>query len=179
MVLAHSILLVASFLASGILFTHKRILTLIAAAGVIFEGSFLFLTLLDRTILASGNSFVVYLIGSCLFAGAGILAIRNWKWPYARPGSGVRDIAVLLTLIFPLLAAFLVFQYNGYQQEAWVAHGFFNGDTATFTALVHRSLFTDGLVTTNPFAATDYLEYPTLLHAAVATMLEDIGIGLD
>jgi hypothetical protein len=74
-------------------------------------------------------------------------------------------------------SAWLIQSKNGFMATDWVAHSFYNGDTATFVALVQRSLTTTGLVEANPFAGNGPLEYPTLLHAGVADMLVSLGLG--
>lgn len=165
-------------MASGVLFSHQRVLTYLAAAGVLWEGQRLLLTLLDRTVLEGVETRVVFDMGAVVLLVIWLLFYRRWSFPYrSGAGSGRRDLAVLAVLFVVLTAAWLVVNANGFVDGAWVTHGFYNGDTATFIALVQRSLLTNGLVDTNPFAGGGALEYPTLLHAGVASVLTAVGIS--
>ncbi len=167
----------ASFVASGVLFKHQRVLTYLAAAGTLFEGQWLLLTLLDRTVLIGMETKVVFDMGAVLLLVIWLLFYRRLSFPYmSGGGSGRRDLAVLPVLAVVLVAAGMVINTNGFINGAWVTHGFYNGDTTTFIALVQRSLLIDGLVDTNPFAGGGALEYPTLLHAGVASVLMAVGI---
>lgn len=168
----------ASLVASGVLFAHQRALTYLAAAGVLWEGQWLLLTLLDRTVLEGVETRVVFDSGALILLAIWLLFYRRWSFPYiSGAGSGRRDLAVLAVLFVVLTAAWLVINANGFLDGAWVTHGFYNGDTTTFIALVQRSLLTAGLVDTNPFAGGGALEYPTLLHAGVASVLTAVGIS--
>jgi len=168
----------ASLLASGVLFRHQRVLTYLAAAGVLFEGQWLLLTLLDRTVLIGMETKVVFDMGAVVLLVVWLLFYQRLSFPYmSGGGSGRRDLAVLAVLAVVLVGAWLVIDANGFINGAWVTHGFYNGDTTTFIALVQRSLLTDGLVDTNPFAGGGALEYPILLHAGVASVLTAVGIS--
>ena len=168
----------ASLVASGVLFSHQRVLTYLAAAGTLFEGQWLLLTLLDRTVLIGTETKVVFDTGAVLLLVVWLLFYRRLSFPYmSGGGSGRRDLAALPVLAVVLVAAGMVINANGFINGAWVTHGFYNGDTTTFIALVQRSLLTDGLVNTNPFAGGGALEYPTLLHAGVASVLTAVGIS--
>ncbi len=166
MILITTLLILGSFIASGVLFEHKRMFTFIAAAGVLWEGQWLLLTVLDRMFLREVSSQSVFMIGSILLLSAWLFFLKKFKFP--RINSYVSDLSVLLVLGVVLVAGWLVVGVNGWQNDSWVMHGFYNGDTTTFVALVQRSLLTDGLVEMNPFAGGGVLEYPTLLHAGVA-----------
>src|SRR3989344_3304333 len=168
MILAVLFLLISSLLASGIVFKHQRWLSYLAAAGVLFEGEWLLLTLVDRLSVTASSSRIVFFIGSCVLLLAAGLFYRRWTLPVF---SFRREVPVLIVLALVLAAAVLIANFNGYQNGDWVTHGFYNGDTATFISLVQRSLLTDELVRTNPFAGGGELEYPTLVHAGVATAL--------
>lgn len=178
MVATGVILGLASILASGILFSHKRILTLLAAAGALFESGWLLLTLIHRVVWPRSPE-AVFLIGSLLFLGLLWPGRRQWRWPYRALGSGWRDVVVIITLIPVLASALIIGRANGFVGEDWVGHGFYNGDTATFIALVQRSLESDGLVNTNPFAGNGPLEYPTLVHAGLAEIVGMLGTRND
>lgn len=169
-------LAISSLLASGILFKHARILTLLAATATLWQAQWLFLTLIDRGLLNGQATQEVYLFGSFLLLTPWLFKLKKWYWPYSTPGSGKKDIAVLITLLIVLSAAWLIQQQNGFQNNDWITHGFYNGDTMTMLSLVQRSMLTDTLVTENPFAANEYLEYPTLLHGGIATLLKGLNI---
>jgi len=177
MVVAIVTLVIASVLGSGVLFRHQRVLTLIAAAGAMWQGQWLLLTLLDRMWLRSIDTNMVYWIGATVLLLPWLGLIKKWSWPYKKPGSGRRDFVVLIILIGVLGASYLVQSRNGFIDGEWVAHGFYNGDTMTMISLTQRSMLTDGLVRENPFAGGGYLEYPTLWHAGIAALI--VGVGLD
>lgn len=178
MVGAMVILGLASILASGILFSHMRMLTLLAAAGALFEGGWLLLTLVHRVVWPARQE-AVFLAGSLLFLGLLWLGRRQWRWPYRAAGSGWRDVVVIAVLVPVLASAWLIGRANGFVGADWVAHGFYNGDTATFIALLQRSLVSDGLVSANPFAGNGPLEYPTLVHAGLAEIVGIFGTRHD
>jgi|GEM_PF-2078098 len=178
MITAITILALGSVLASGILFKHQRLLTLIAATGTLWSGQWLLLTLIDRTIVSGNTNASLYLIGSLALTLPWLFMWKQWSWPYSTTvGSGKKDFVVIIVLLGVLLAAWLVQSRNGFTNGEWVTHGFYNGDTMTMMALVERSMLSDNLVTQNPFAGNGYLEYPTLWHAGLATLL--IGIGIE
>ncbi|MFH1353905.1 MAG: hypothetical protein ABIH36_01330 [bacterium] len=180
MILSIALLGLASLIASGVLFRHQRVLTYLAAAGALFEGQWLLLTLLDRTVLLSVSSARVYVLGAFLLLVIWIFFRQGWSWPYfSGTGSGRRDVVAMVVLLVVLPGAWLVLSHNGWQGDQWITHGFYNGDTATFISLVQRSLTTDSLVDTNPFAGGGALEYPTLLHAGVAGLLGSLGLELN
>jgi len=170
---------IGSLLAAGVLFKHERLLTLLAAAGAIWEAQWLLLTLIDRGWLGGQATAHVYLLGSLVLLVPWLFRWKEWSWPYQRPGSGRKDIVVLLVIILVVLAAWLVQSNNGLSGARWVSHGFYNGDTMTLMALVERSFLTEGLVAQNPFAGGDYLEYPTLWHGGLATLLKGLDLVED
>lgn len=171
---------IGSIMASGIMFRHQRLLTLIAAAGAFWSGQWLLLTLVDRVILTGNESTLVYLVGSFVLTIPWVFKLKAWSWPYRTTiGSGEKDFVVLVVLLGVLLAAWLVQSRNGFENAEWVTHGFYNGDTMTMMTLVEKSMLTDGLVKQNPFAANGYLEYPALWHAGMATFLKSLGVHND
>lgn len=175
-----SIILVlgAALLASGILFKHQRALTLLATAGIIFEAQWLALTYIDRVLLVSVSSSLVFLIGSIVMLVGWGIYYQRWTWPYMNGwGSSRRDLIVILTLVPVVAAVLLVQSVNGFDGNDFVMHGFYNGDTVTLGSLVERSRLVEGLPAVNPFAADVPLEYSTLLHAGIATMLAMLGVG--
>ncbi|MEX0650082.1 MAG: hypothetical protein WD200_03710 [Candidatus Andersenbacteria bacterium] len=178
MLIAIVLLGVASLLASGVLFTHRRALTYLGVAGALWQTGWLTLTLLDRTILQSISTPTVFVAGSAVLLVAFGSFYKRWHLPYGNGvGSGKRDAWVLLPLGLVIAGAVLIAQHNGFKDNKWITHGFYNGDTATLMALTQRSFSTAGLVNENPFAANGYLEYPTLLHAGLATFLDAVHVG--
>ncbi len=179
MVFTILILVLAALLFSGVLFRHTRMLTYLAVAGLLFEGMWLAITLVSRVFVPSMEVDTVFLVGGILLAGLSIVFVKKWAWPYSTARSGRRDLVILPVLLLVLGAAWLVVNENGFVGHAWVTHGFYNGDTATLLSLTQRSFLTDGLVSENPFAGNGSLEYPTLLHAGLATFLNEAGVGMD
>lgn len=172
------LLAAASFLASGILFQHQRLLTFLGLAGIIFEMQWLLLTLLDRTLLRSTVTEIVFLIGSGLLFVIWLYFRKLWHMPCLHTtGSGRKDMWILPMLVAVLISSFFISRANGFNELTWISHGFYNGDTATFAALTQRSFFTSDLLDKNPFAGNGSLEYPTLLHAGIATFLWALGVG--
>lgn len=87
------------------------------------------------------------------------------------------EFSIVVVLCVALAGSWIISQYNGVQPDgSWMMHGFYNGDVMTMSSLVERSLNTQSLVTENPLAANGYLEYPTVLHGALASLLEAFGI---
>lgn len=176
------ILMVAGFLVSGSLWRQRRVLTLVACAGVLVEAAWLMLTLLARTVFVGSDSGTVYLIGSLILLGlaGGLSWAKGWHRPYKMPGSGVRDLMVGLVLLPVLGASWFMWQYNGLQADgSLVWHGFFNGDTVTLLTLVKRAGVESGLTFGNPFSGLGALEYPTLLHAGWLEFWQQIGFDGD
>lgn len=170
---------VGALLASGSLFRHKRVLTFLATAGALAELHWLFLTLLHRTLAPYASAPIFFSTGLAIILIIWATQYKRWTFPYwSSSGSGRRDIVVLAVLVPVLAAAWLILGANSFQPDhSWTTHGFYNGDTATFAALVERSMYAVGLVHTNPFAGNGALEYPTLLHAALATLLTLLGLS--
>lgn len=167
---------ISSLLASGILFKHQRVLTFLAAAGVAGEGQWLLLTLLTRTVFQHSSANGVFLAGSIILLLVWAVFYKQWKFPYfSSVDSGRRDAVIIVVLLVTLASAWLIMKHNGFVDNAWVTHGFYNGDTATFVSLVERSGQINQLVAENPFAGNGPLEYPTLLHAGVAQVLENLN----
>lgn len=171
---------VASLIASGVLFKHRTGLTYLAAAGILCEVQWLFLTLLDRGVLsffydAPQNGFrqadtdIIFLIGAIIILVEWAIVWRvrkartprlEWHWR--------NEIAIVVLLLIVLGASKMIFSYNSFHEtSSFVTHGFFNGDTATLVALTQRALLMGGLVQENPFAGNGELEYPTLLHSGL------------
>lgn len=167
------LLVLASALASGYFFAHQRLLTYIATIGVLTEGVWLFLTWVSRSV----EDTRVYWVGAGVFFIWSLFLVRRWRTSAQMWKNPAKDVAVLVVMGITLVAAWSIVRLNGFQADgSWLTHGFYNGDTTTFVSLVQRSLTTDGLVHQNPFAGNGELEYPTLLHAAVANFVSALGI---
>lgn len=171
--------LASALIGSGVLFYHKRVLTYIAVAGALFEAEMLLSTLLHRTVFHSTSGPTFYLIAGIVFLTVWGSLYSYWKSPYTEPGSGKRDAYVVAALLIVLTIAYPIVSKNGYLGEDFILHGFYNGDVVTFASLVQKSFDTSGLVQANPFSANGALEYPTLLHGAVADFFSLLGIGKD
>lgn len=166
--------------ASGMILKHTRLLTWLGSAGVLFEGMWLGLTWLDREVFVQVSTERVFLWSSLLLLGVCLLGIRRFRLPYQiSVNSGKRDTVVIVVLVLVAAASLLIFRFNHFVGLTWVTHGFFNGDTMTLATLVNRSMLTDRLVHENPWAANGQLEYPTLLHAGLATFFAGISLGDD
>src|SRR3990167_9901742 len=179
MIPAMVVLTISSLLMAGILFRQQRLLTFIACAGTFWEAQWLVLTLINRTVWPNGNTELIFLAGALIGLVPWLIGIKEWSWPYRSPGSGRSDLAVLVLLIGVISAAWLVQLRNGFHNSEWVMHGFYNGDTMIMITLVQRSMLDKGLVSENPFSANEYLEYPSLWHGGLATLLNAFGINMD
>jgi hypothetical protein len=173
------VFLAAATLASGILWRHERLTTYLAAMATLFEIFWLLATLLQRTVLITMPRQSVLLILSVVTLTFWIALYRYYKAPHFSGGSGYKDLPIIIIILLALASAWGITQANGFVNQDWVTHGFFNGDTVTFAALVQRSLTTPTLVTENPFAGNGSLEYPTLVHASFANLLSEARSGLD
>lgn len=150
------LLVFVSLLGSGIAFRHRGILTYLATTGVLWEAQWLLLTLL-------GHHYVI----------GGILLLLAWLTQYKKftfPRVSSTDVPIAIVTGIVLTAAGLIFQFNSFGPGEWVMHGFFNGDTATLIAITEKAKLTHGLVSENPFAGNGPLEYPSLLHAGLASL---------
>lgn len=170
--------LLVGLIASGILFAHQRLLTLLATGGVLAEGFWLVATFVQRTFLSSQNMNTVYIGCLAVIALTFLFFLPRFKFPYSSfVGSGRRDLYVLVPMALLLASAFIITRVNGFKHDyVYVMHGFYNGDTVTFASLVQRSLQTPGLVSQNPFSGNGPLEYPTLLHGAVAGLFQSMDV---
>jgi len=173
------LLAISAILASGVLFSHQRSLTFLAAAGALFEAKWLLLTLIDRLILPNVSSQSVFLVGAVITLIIWLTQIKKWHLPYNTIGSGRRDIPVIILTVIVALGALLIMNANSFTGLELTLHGFFNGDTTTFITLTQRSQATNTLLSANPFAGGGALEYPTLLHAGFATAWQFTNQGLN
>ncbi len=171
--------LASALIGSGILFHHKRLLTYIALAGILFEAELLVTTFLHRTVLSTIDGYTFFLVAGVIYTTLWLSFYKKWKSPYTVPGSGLRDAYVGVALIIVLAAAYPIISRNGFQGEDFVMRGFYNGDVVTFASLVQKSFDTVLLVQNNPFSGNGTLEYPTLLHGTVADFFTLLGIGKD
>ena len=159
---------VSALFGSGVLFWHKRVLTYLAFAGVLFEMEFIATSFIRRTFIHGVSGSLVFLIAGIMWVTLWAALYKYWKSPYKIPGSGKRDGFAGIALIAILALAYPVISSNGYRGTDFIMHGFYNGDTVTFASLVNKSFSTIGEVTQNPFSANGSLEYPTVLHGAFA-----------
>ncbi|MEO6077333.1 MAG: hypothetical protein ABIP54_00925, partial [Candidatus Andersenbacteria bacterium] len=168
---------VSALLGSGILFWHKRVLTYLAFAGVLFEAEMLLSAFIRRSFIHNISGPTFYLIAGIIFLALFASLYKHWKSPYKIPGSGKRDGFVAIALIIVLAIAYPIISSNGYHGDNFIMHGFYNGDVVTLASLVNKSLVTNQLVAQNPFSGNGSLEYPTLLHGAFADFFSLTGIG--
>ncbi len=173
------LLAISALIGSGILFQHKRALTYLALAGVLFEMEMIVSTCIRRFWVHTIEEHTFYLIAGILWLTIFIALYKRWKSPYMTPGSGKRDGFVGIALIIVIALAYPILSSNGYHGENFILHGFYNGDTVTFASLVNKSFTTLGVVQENPFSANGPLEYPTLLHGAFADFFSLTDIGSD
>ena len=149
----------------------------VAAIGVLWEVGWMVLSMIDRLVLPGMGREYVYLIGSIILFGMVIGSKRTWNLPRRIKENWKKEAVVVAVTATVLLGAMPVLYRNGWQDGAWVAHGYYNGDTATFQALVQGSLTTPGLFQRNPFAASEELEYPTFIHGSIATFIQALGLS--
>jgi len=174
-----ALFIASALLGSGIVFHHKRMLTYIAFAGILLEAQLLLASYIHRTTLSSFENSSFFLLAGIAYLTLWLSMYKQWKSPYATPGSGIRDGFVAIALVLVAGFAYPVLHANGYAGENFVLHGFYNGDVATFASLIQKSFDTASLVAENPFSGNGYLEYPTLLHGAFADFFTMMGIGKD
>lgn len=170
---------ISALLGSGILFSHRRALTYIAASGVLFESELLLTDFIRRMYAHTISGQTLYLVAGIIFVAVFASLYKYWKSPYTISGSGKRDLYIIGSLLIILAIAYPIINSNGYQQDTFVLHGFYNGDTVTFASLINKSFITRDFVSQNPFAANGPLEYPTLLHGTFADFFSLTGIGVD
>lgn len=170
---------IAALFGSGVLFAHKRILTYIALAGVLFETQLLATSFIARTYLQTQHRSTVFLVAGIIFFTLWVSLYRQWTSPYKTPESGKRDAFVGIVLLIVIGGAYPIIKANGFNGEDFVLHGFYNGDVVTFASLIQKSFDTTGLVSQNPFSGNGNLEYPTVLHGTFADFFMLLGIGKD
>ncbi|MDP3685670.1 MAG: hypothetical protein Q8R32_02460 [bacterium] len=156
-----------------------------AGASVVFStGVLLFGALLRAAIPAFGElPFLFCVTAVSLFLG-GQSAFILWRTKLPRILCGVtRGEFLFVAACIPILLSIIaVNARNGSVQlpdgrEEFHARGFVNGDTMTLFALTNSQLTTHNsqLRRENPFAGNGPLEYPTLLHRALADLLTATG----
>lgn len=170
---------VSSLFGSGVLFAHKRLLTYVGLAGVLFEAELMATSFIARTYLQTQDRATIFLIAGIIFVSLSASFYKQWTSPYKNPGSGKRDAFVGIVVLLVIAGAYPIVKSNGFIGEDFVLHGFYNGDVVTFASLVQKSFDTSGLVSQNPFSGNGYLEYPTLLHGSFADFFTLLGIGKD
>ncbi len=171
-------LLLSGLLWSGILFSHRRLLTYIATAGLLAQAWWILLTVLTHSSWFSFAMPVFLYIGGCFLPLViGVFFWKHWHFPTILGGKSIADFFVLVALILVGGFSYGISLYNGPQADhSWVMHGFYNGDTATFVSLVQKALIGSS---TNPFGVDVPLEYPTLLHQSFGSLFSYLSLGLD
>lgn len=168
---------ISALFGSGVLFAHKRSLTYIGLAGVLFELQLMATSFIARFYAPDYDRNTLFLVAGIVCTAFWVSQYKKWTSPYKTPGSGVRDAFVGLVLLIVITGAYPIVKSNGFVGENFVLHGFYNGDVVTFASLIQKSFDTTVLVSQNPFAGNGYLEYPTLLHGTFADFFTLIGIG--
>lgn len=166
------LLLVSSALLAGAIFRHERILTYLAAMGILAELQILLLGFLHRYLAPYVLPTPFFLSGAVV-----IMLLSITQWPrfsfrhLLHQKNWLADGIIIIVILIVLSAISLINASNYQQGTVWVTHGFLNGDTLTLVSLIQRSRATVGLLTANPLAANGHLEYPTVLHGAIADIL--------
>lgn len=173
MVVALVLMGIAGLLVAMRVGSMQRVTVWLATGGGLLWAQWLLASLLSRTIITAVLPAVVFVsVGSAVLLLSGI----GW-WRGGRPLPlfvWQREWPVIVVTLIVMLGAAPILIANQWHTNTWTMHGFYNGDTATFIALVERSLREAGLVATNPFADNGFLEYPTLIHAGVADLLRGV-----
>lgn len=133
------------------------------------------------SVVVAHAAFLPSLAGISL--GLGVVAtgvLWRTRWPRVIHGVTRGDLAVLIGVMPVLLSTLWVATSNGYVsgpdgREEFHARGFVNGDTMTLFALTNASGGRDAPLRANPFAGNGPLEYPTLLHGALARLMNATG----
>lgn len=169
--------------AAALLLVPEMSMLLWLGASVVAGTAILLLhALLRAAIPAFGAaSFLAYLLGTSALLGA-LMALILWRtrWPRT-PCLWSRGDLIFVIALLPVLASTLaVSGANGYQlgpdgQERFLARGFVSGDTMTLLALTNaagsrQEAGGSRLLRENPFTGNGPLEYPTLLHRALADL---------
>lgn len=173
-----SSLAVSAVLLSLTVFRHQRVTTALATFAAILELEWMaliwLLLKLDQRpsgLLAAGTALAVGILSA--------VAFMKFRQRPALHGFGPRDAVVLLTLIPILLGAHVIAKHNGLLGTDFVMHGFYNGDVVTFASLTQQAIVNPAETLSNPFAAGESLEYPTLLHQSLAAAIQSFNLGLD
>jgi hypothetical protein len=136
------LLVVSALFGSGVLFWHKRVLTYLAFAGVLFEAEILLSAFIRRSFIHTISGPTFYLVAGIIFLALFASLYKYWKSPYKVPGSGKRDGFIAIALVVVLAIAYPIISSNGYHGDNFILHGFYNGDTVTFASLVNKSFTT-------------------------------------
>lgn len=176
MVTALVMLAAGALIGSGVLIKHERWITWLALAGVLWEGQWLLISWTHRALLPDVSKEISFLAGALALLVFWGVKMRQWQRPRGAKGEGWhRELPVVSVTLVVLAAAVLIAGYNNWNGGTWTVHGFYNGDTATLISLTQASLETNRLVALNPFAAGTGLEYPAVVHGALADFIAAIG----
>lgn len=189
------ILLGAGAALALLLLPEMSVLLWVGTSSVFGIAALLLGTLLRAAVPMLGElPFLVFLLGLSIFLG-GASAFLLWRTKLPRVLYGITRgeflfVAACIPVLFSIIA---VNARNGYARlpdgsphsaeasrgrEAFHARGFVNGDTMTLFALTQAAgdrRQAAGLLRANPFAGNGPLEYPTLLHRALADLLTATG----
>ncbi|MAF80530.1 hypothetical protein CL628_00800 [bacterium] len=161
---------------SGILLTHRRLVTFLATGLTMAGGWWLLLSLLARTLGTGTAQPTIMLVASVILLVVWGVQWRSFKAPgWHTPLNLNEELVPLVATALVLLGAVPVLLFNGWQGDQFVMHGFYHGDTTTFASLTQRSLLSEQLVSENVFAGNGPLEYPTLLHAGIGDAIRSSG----
>ncbi|TSC72442.1 MAG: hypothetical protein G01um101438_526 [Parcubacteria group bacterium Gr01-1014_38] len=167
-----------------LLIPEMSVLLWMGTSVVFGVGVLLFGALLRAAVpVFGGLPFSLCLLALSILLG-GMSALVLWRTKLSRVLCGITRGELLFVAAFvPVLVSIAVVNArNGYVRlpdgrEAFHARGFVNGDTMTLFALTNASGAREGamLLRENPFAGNGPLEYPTLLHRALADLLDTTG----
>lgn len=175
-----------------LLIPEMSLLLWLGVSVIMGVGIVLLHTLLHASIpLLAQQPYLRCLASAALLLGA-LATFTLWRarWRRVLCGFTRGDTLLLLGIVGVFVSSALVSSVNGYVQapdgtEVFQARGFINGDAMTLFALVNASGSRqeavgsrDGaapLLRANPFAGNGPLEYPTLLHRALADVLRFTG----
>jgi hypothetical protein len=182
----------ASLLGSGaalalLLISEMSLLLWLGTSAVFGVGVVLLHGLLQMAFpVLAGAAYVPGLAGTSVVIG-GIATAVLWRgrWPRILCGVTRGDGMFLIALVPILVSTFVVSHVNDYRLGSdgrleFHARGFVNGDTFTLFALTNsqRNTHQSEYKGLNPFAGNGPLEYPTLLHKALANIMAATGADI-
>lgn len=122
---------------------------------------------------------------SLVVSAVAVLMLWRARWSRALSFVAHSDLLFLMALLPVLASTLVVTARNGYatglQGVEFSARGFINGDTMTLFALTNAAAARgpgQRPLLENPFAGNGPLEYPTLLHEALASIMVSTGADI-